>query len=125
MTQIEPIIPSGFNVLVEIIEHEEKTKGGIILPNNDQKEIRSELTRVITSGHNAFVDCFGDKAPPPSSYPYALIKRNTGDLLYIGKKLHRLVSSDNITGFLTKEAAINYCHDNFNFQLTNLENQND
>ena len=74
MTKAETITPLGFNVLVEIVEHENKTKGGIILPKNDQKEIRSELVRIIKSSQSAYIDCFGDKVPPPSSHPYALIR---------------------------------------------------
>lgn len=128
MSKVETITPMGFNVLVEIVEHETKTKGGIILIANDQKEIRSELVKIITCGDSAFTNCFGDKHLPSSTQSYALIQRNTGQPFTVvnsagDKKYQRLVASDHILAVMSPEVAIKYCQDNFNFQL-NIE-QND
>ncbi len=127
MSKAETIHPLGFNVLVEIVEHANKTKGGILLPTNSEKEIRSELVRIISCGKSAFTDCFGDQNIPPSDNPYALIQRNAGQPFeHIAsdgeKKFHRLVQSDHILGVMNAAGAIKYCQDNFNFKLNIKEN---
>ena len=123
MSKAETITPLGFNVLVEIVEHEDTTKGGIILPTNNEKEIRSELVKIISHGESAFTDCFGNQNIPSSDNPYALIQKNAGQPFLVNDKPCRLVQSDHILGVMNGETAIKYCNDNFNFKL-NIE-QND
>lgn len=122
MTKAETITPLGFNVLVEIVEHENKTKSGLFLPKNDDKEIRSELVKIITYGKNAFTDCYGNQDLPPSDQSYALIQRNTGQPFMSDDKSCRLVQSDHILGVMDGERAIKYCEDNFNFKLNLNDN---
>ncbi len=115
MTKANNITPLGFNVLVEIVEYEEKTQGGIIIPGNNEKEIRSELVKIIKSGASAFTDCFGNQESPSQEQPYALIQKNAGQPFMIGNSRCRLVQSDHILSTMDEQAAIAYCYDNFNF----------
>lgn len=123
------ITPLGFNVLVEIVPIEDKSKGGIILPSKDEKQLRSELVKIISHGESAFTDCFGKQYLPTSTTPYALIQRNAGHPLYLdgskteGGKLHRLVQSDHILAVMNEEDARAFCHNNlhFEFKSTNKE----
>lgn len=125
------VTPLGFNVLVEIVEFENKTKGGIIIPNNDENQIRSELVKIISYGESAFTDCFGVKNIPSIDQPYALIQKNAGQPFYLyetqsnGGKPHRLVQSDHILGAMNEEEAIAYCRNNFNFEFKPNKKSND
>lgn len=126
MTQLNNKV-LGANVLVEVVDHENKTKGGIFLVDNDQREIRSELVKIIDIADNAFIDCFGEKSPPPPDLAYALIQRNTGHPFKYcddtGKGTwRRIVCSDHILYVMCTEDAIKYCDDNFNFKLNINEN---
>lgn len=99
------IIPLGLNVLVEMPEKEEKTKGGIIIPTAETTQLMQIVAKIIDCGPDSFTNAFGNKNYIQSDAlgQYAVINMHAGLSFDIGDKKYRLISSDEIRAIISPE----------------------
>ena len=64
------IIPIGATLLIEMDETEEKTPGGIILPDKlkEQKDLSSSTAKIVVLGKEAFLDLEKGTPMPEAGY---------------------------------------------------------
>lgn len=94
------IYPEGMNVLLEMPQVQEKTAGGIILPDalKTTQQLLQRIGLVLGYGDDAFVNAFGDKRPLLYKIvgSYVFINLHSGTEIKVGDMVYRLVSSDEI-----------------------------
>jgi chaperonin GroES len=96
----------GINVLLEVPEKEEKTEGGIILPDNlkDARQLFGTVAKIVNMGEIAFIDVYGNiPSEKPKIGDIVYINQHAGNDVRIKEKLYRMVSSDEIRGVVEVE----------------------
>jgi len=93
----EKLRPLGDRILVKRIEEQEKTQGGIIIP--DAAKEKAQMGAVLATG-NGRIDATGKVTP---------LQVKVGDTVYFGKyagteagKDHLIIKEDEILGILDK-----------------------
>ena len=109
MSNKSGIIPMGTKVLVEIQKPEEKTKGGIILPQEtmDKEGEASQVAKIIDIGAAAFTNGIGDLplefSVKPNVGAFVILERYQGVRIEgLDDKEYRLVSDKQILAILNK-----------------------
>jgi co-chaperonin GroES (HSP10) len=101
------ITPLGLNVLVEMPEKQEKTKGGIYIPGQQAgtAQLMQLVAKIIDCGEDAFTNVFGEKnyLSRDAIGQYAIINMHAGLSFDIEDKKYRLISSDEIRAIISKE----------------------
>ena len=96
--------PRGFQVLIAVPDPEEKTKGGVIMP--DQLIEREKTASIVGCVVGMGPDAYGDKGKFPSG-PYCAIGEWVVFRSYSGLKVHvegveyRLVNDDTVLAGVT------------------------
>lgn len=101
--------PKGYRILIAVPAVEEKTKGGIILPDSvkSKEETASIAAQVIDMGP----DCYADPDRFPSG-PYCkdgdwiMIRAYSGTRFKIGEKEFRLINDDTVEATLNGPQGI-------------------
>ncbi len=88
------IKPLSDRVLVEILEAEEKTRGGIILPDN-AKEEKTE-GKVISVGPGKTLDSGKLQEPQVKKGDRVIFGKYAGDEILIEGKKHKILSESDI-----------------------------
>jgi len=88
------IKPLSDRVLVEILEAEEKTKGGIILPDT-AKEEKSE-GKVISVGPGKTLDSGKVQEPQVKKGDRVIFGKYAGDEILVDSKKHKILSESDI-----------------------------
>jgi len=91
--------PKGYRILIAVPDVEEKTKGGILLPDSlkSKEETASIVGQVLSMGH----DCYADADRFPAG-PYCqegdwvVFRAYTGTRFKIDKKEFRLINDDSV-----------------------------
>ena len=101
--------PEGYRILIAVPDVEEKTKGGILLPDSlkSKEETASIVGQVLAMGN----DCYADPARFPSG-PYCkegdwvMFRAYTGTRFKIGNKEFRLINDDSVEATLNGPEGI-------------------
>ena len=88
------IKPLGDKILVEILEAEEKTKGGIILPDT-AKEEKTE-GKVIAVGPGKVLESGKVQAPEVKKGDRVIFGKYSGDDIMIHDKKHKILKESDI-----------------------------
>ena len=88
------IKPLSDRVLVEVLESEEKTRGGIILPDN-AKEEKTE-GKVISVGPGKTLDSGKIQEPQVKKGDRVIFGKYAGDEILIEGKKHKILSENDI-----------------------------
>jgi chaperonin GroES len=92
------IKPLRDKILVEILEAEEKTKGGIILPDT-AKEEKSE-GKVIAVGSGKKLDNGQTVAPEVKKGDRVIFGKYSGEEILIDGKKHKILKEDEISAVI-------------------------
>ena len=98
------MIPVEYKVLVKPVEIEEKTSGGIILPQSakEKEEIAQCKARLIDVGSTAFADWGNGRNPRPGDM--VLMAKYAGiEAEGVDGKAYRIINDKEITAILTAE----------------------
>jgi len=102
------IFPFSLNVLLEMPKVEEKTKGGIYLPDNlkGTQQLLQTVGLILDHGQDAFTNAFGNKYCNASRTVgcYAIINLHSGREIKLDDNTYRIVSSDEIIATITPKA---------------------
>lgn len=95
------IRPLGDKILVEVLEAEEKTKGGIILPDT-AKEEKTE-GKVIAVGAGKTLESGKVQAPEVKKGDRVIFGKYAGDEILIDGKKHKVLKESEILAIFDKE----------------------
>lgn len=95
------IKPLGDKVLVEVLEAEEKTKGGIILPDT-AKEEKTE-GKVIAVGVGKVLESGKVQPPEVKKGDRVIFGKYAGDEIVIDGKKHKVLKESEILAVFDKE----------------------
>ena len=95
------IKPLGDKVLVEVLEAEEKTKGGIILPDT-AKEEKTE-GKVVAVGAGKMLESGKIQAPEVKKGDRVIFGKYAGDEILIDGKKHKVLKENEILAIFEKE----------------------
>src|SRR3989338_11412545 len=95
------IKPLGDKVLVEVLEAEEKTKGGIILPDT-AKEEKTE-GKVIAVGVGKVLESGKVQPPEVKRGDRVIFGKYAGDEIIIDGKKHKMLKESEILAVFDKE----------------------
>ena len=95
------IKPLGDKVLVEVLEAEEKTKGGIILPDT-AKEEKTE-GKVIAVGLGKVLESGKVQPPEVKKGDRVIFGKYAGDEIVIDGKKHKVLKESEILAVFDKE----------------------
>jgi len=95
------IKPLGDKILVEVLEAEEKTKGGIILPDT-AKEEKTE-GKVIAVGAGKVLESGKREAPEVKKGDRVIFGKYAGDEILIDGKKHKVLKESEILAVFEKE----------------------
>ncbi len=95
------IKPLGDKVLVEVLEAEEKTKGGIILPDT-AKEEKTE-GKVISVGVGKVLESGKVQAPEVKKGDRVIFGKYAGDEILIDGKKHKVLKENEILAIFEKD----------------------
>lgn len=95
------IRPLGDKVLVEVLEAEEKTKGGIILPDT-AKEEKTE-GKVIAVGAGKVLESGKVQSPEVKRGDRVIFGKYAGDEILIDGKKHKVLKESEILAVFDKE----------------------
>ncbi|MBI2167515.1 MAG: co-chaperone GroES [Candidatus Omnitrophica bacterium] len=95
------IKPLGDKVLVEVLEAEEKTKGGIILPDT-AKEEKTE-GKVIAVGTGKVLESGKVQPPEVKKGDRVIFGKYAGDEIIIDGKKHKVLKESEILAVFDKE----------------------
>lgn len=90
--------PLGDRILVEVLESEEKTKGGIILPDSAKQE-KTE-GKVVAVGAGKTLDSGKVQPVEVKKGDKVLFGKWGGDDIEIGGKKHKIIKSDEVLAIL-------------------------
>ena len=93
--------PLGDKILVEVLEAEEKTKGGIILPDT-AKEEKTE-GKVIAVGAGKVLESGKLQAPELKKGERVIFGKYAGDEILIDGKKHKVLKESEILAVFDKE----------------------
>ena len=93
--------PLGDKVLVEVLEAEEKTRGGIILPDT-AKEEKTE-GKVIAVGSGKFLDSGKVQPLEVKKGDRVIFGKYAGDEILIDGKKHKVLKESEILAIFEKE----------------------
>ncbi len=106
MIDPEKITPLGNRVLVRLFKPEEKTKGGVFIPETTRgRELHGQQHgTLIRMGSNAFRD-WGDGADKPAVGDTVLFTRYAGQTGFADsseddKDTHRIINDEDVTGVI-------------------------
>jgi len=107
------IKPIGMNVLLKMPKREEKTAGGIIIPENklDTLNILSNVGIVLDMGYDSFININGEQTPEekrPKVGDYVYINTHAGRDIKIDNQLYRMVSSDEIRAIVDENTITKF-----------------
>ena len=95
------IRPLGDKILVEVLEAEEKTKGGIILPDT-AKEEKTE-GKVIAVGAGKTLESGKLQSPEVKKGDRVIFGKYAGDEILIDGKKHKVLKESEILAIFDKE----------------------
>lgn len=95
------IKPLSDKILVEVLEAEEKTKGGIILPDT-AKEEKTE-GKVIAVGAGKFLESGKVQPPEVKKGDRVIFGKYAGDEILIEGKKHKVLKESEILAIFEKE----------------------
>ena len=95
------IKPLGDKVLVEVLEAEEKTKGGIILPDT-AKEEKTE-GKIIAVGAGKVLESGKIQSPEVKKGDRVIVGKYAGDEILIDGKKHKVLKESEILAVFEKE----------------------
>lgn len=95
------IRPLGDKVLVEVLEAEEKTKGGIILPDT-AKEEKTE-GKVVAVGAGKVLESGKVQSPEVKRGDRVIFGKYAGDEILIDGKKHKVLKESEILAVFDKE----------------------
>ena len=95
------IRPLGDKILVEVLEAEEKTKGGIILPDT-AKEEKTE-GKVVAVGAGKVLESGKVQAPEVKKGERVIFGKYAGDEILIDGKKHKVLKESEILAVFDKE----------------------
>lgn len=95
------IKPLGDKILVEVLEAEEKTKGGIILPDT-AKEEKTE-GKVIAVGAGKTLESGKVQAPEVKKGERVIFGKYAGDEILIDGKKHKVLKESEILAVFEKD----------------------
>ena len=95
------IRPLGDKILVEVLEAEEKTKGGIILPDT-AKEEKTE-GKVVAVGTGKVLESGKVQAPEVKKGERVIFGKYAGDEILIDGKKHKVLKESEILAVFDKE----------------------
>jgi len=90
--------PCGEKVLIELVTLEEKTKGGIVLPDEHrERERRQQTTGIIRAiGPTAFLDMVTNEEDIPKVGTLVHFLKYAGITLTINEKEYQVINDDEI-----------------------------
>lgn len=91
--------PTGFRILVEMLEMGSVTKGGIHIPDSTKKleETAGIVAKVVAMGPDAYLDAARFPAGPWCQVgDFVVMKSYSGARLKVGGKEYRLINDDTI-----------------------------
>ena len=95
------IRPLGDKILVEVLEAEEKTKGGIILPDTSKEE--QTEGKVIAVGAGKTLESGKVQAPEVKRGDRVIFGKYAGDEILIDGKKHKVLKESEILAIFDKE----------------------
>ena len=95
------IRPLGDKILVEVLEAEEKTKGGIILPDT-AKEEKTE-GKVVSVGAGKVLESGKVQAPEVKRGDRVIFGKYAGDEILIDGKKHKVLKETEILAVFEKD----------------------
>ena len=95
------IKPLGDKILIEVLEAEEKTKGGIILPDT-AKEEKTE-GKVVAVGTGKVLESGKVQAPEVKRGDRVIYGKYAGDEILIDGKKHKVLKESEILAVFDKE----------------------
>jgi chaperonin GroES len=95
------IRPLGDKILVEVLEAEEKTKGGIILPDT-AKEEKTE-GKVVAVGAGKVLESGKVQPPEVKKGDRVIFGKYAGDEILIDGKKHKVLKENEILAVFEKE----------------------
>jgi len=97
------IIPIGPHLLIAMEQTEEKTPGGIIIPEKvkDQKDIASTKAKIIAMGSEAFLE-YNKGAPMPEPGDYVITARYCGIIVDTEQKNHKICTDEDVIAVIKR-----------------------
>jgi len=91
------IIPIGATLLIEMDEVEEKTGGGIILPDaiKEQRKLSSSTAKIIALGDEAFLD-FEKKTPMPEEGEHVIVATYCGKTINTKQGNYKICKDEDV-----------------------------
>lgn len=109
VTQSIPFEPAGWRILLKPVIIEEKTQGGIILPDSvkDVKDLATVVCQVVAMGSEAYsdVDRYGPEGWAKEG-DYVMIERFAGAKFKWNNEEYRILNDDEILGITTDPKGI-------------------